>query len=271
MTDSSKPTAIAQQSLPFEPVTNPQIAAQLEEVAERLAAQGANPFRVRAYHSAAETLRRAGRPVREILASEGTLGLERLPGIGRSLSHAIAQLVRTGRFSLLERLRGDDAAEAVFATIGSIGPKIARRIHETLEIETLAELEAAAFDGRLAKVPGMGTKRLRAVQESLAGRFRRQPSPPRPRRTETAAAAPPVAELLEIDREYRRLAAADRAPAPRPAALHGALFQYGSSSRTGHDARLGRHLPRRPPRRWTMDGRDGDVRQITRPPHRPRP
>jgi hypothetical protein len=195
---------------------NDQIAERLDEVAERLEAQGANPFRVRAYRTAGETLRQLRQPAAAILDAEGTLGLERLPGIGRSLSHAIEHLVRTGRFPLLERLRGDYAAESMFATIAAIGPKLAGRIHEALDIETLAELETAAYDGRLAQVPGMGPKRLRAVRESLAGRFRRRPDLP-VRRRSPASQPPPVEELLDLDAEYRHRAAADRLPriAPR--------------------------------------------------------
>ncbi len=82
--------------------------------------------------------------------------------------------LRTGKFPLLDRLRGDDAAEHQFVTVADIGLKLAQRIHEQLGIETLWDLEAGANDGRLAQVSGIGKKRLRAVRESLAGRFQRR-------------------------------------------------------------------------------------------------
>ena len=87
---------------------------------------------------------------------------------------------------------------------------MADRIHEELGIETLAELEAAAYDGRLSRVPGMGTKRVRAVRESLAGRFRRRPQVPDSSMLWRAEVEPAVAELLDIDHEYREKAALDR-------------------------------------------------------------
>jgi hypothetical protein len=80
----------------------------------------------------------------------------------------------------------------------------------------LGELEAAAYDGRLARVPGMGRKRIRAIQEALRGRYRRPPAmaaiPPHP-----DAGEPTVAEILDVDREYREKAATDqlRRIAPR--------------------------------------------------------
>ena len=90
-------------------------------------------------------------------------------------------------------------------TVPGIGLEFASRIHEQLGVESLPELEASAYDGRLARVPGMGRKRLRAVQETLRGRFLRPraavraPSPP-------ALGEPPVEEILDIDHEYRQKA-----------------------------------------------------------------
>jgi hypothetical protein len=192
------------------PLTNQQVASRLEEIAELLESQDANPFRVRAYRSASETLRRTDRRVSEILEDEGVNGLIRFSGIGRSLARAIEQLALTGQLALLSRLRGDMAPERLFATVATIGQELARRIHEQLGIESLADLEVVAYDGRLAAVEGMGRGRIRAVRESLAGRFRERPHIPESRRQPLRSPEPPVAELLAIDEEYRRKAAADR-------------------------------------------------------------
>lgn len=197
--------------------TNEQLATALEEVAELLEEQGANEFRVRAYRGAAETLRKIKGTAHRILKVEGVAGLVRLPGIGRSLGHAIEQMIRTGHMPLLERLRGEHVAERVFATVPDIGPKMAQRIHEQLNIETLAELEAAANDGRLAEVPGMGRKRIRAVRESLAGRFRYRQQRSDPFQQAEVNRSVSIKGLLELDYEYRRLAEQRKLPriAPR--------------------------------------------------------
>ncbi len=63
-------------------------------------------------------------------------------------------------------------------TLPGIGLEFATRIHQLLGVETLAELEAAAYDGRLAKVPRMGRKRIQGIQEALLGRFRRPVTAP---------------------------------------------------------------------------------------------
>jgi DNA polymerase (family 10) len=192
-------------------VTNGVVAARLEEAADLLGRQGANEFRVRAYRRGAETIRSMAPPVAQVVGKQGRQGLTRLPGIGDSLARAIEQLVTTGRMTVLERLRSDAEPARIFTTVADIGPKLAARINEELGIETLADLEAAAWDGRLARVPGMGQKRIRAVRESLAGRFQKAP---RSAAMEPPAAdaddQPTVGELLDMDEEYRRLAERDR-------------------------------------------------------------
>lgn len=197
------------------PLNNEQIAARLDEVADLLQSQGANLFRVRAYRLAAQTLRNLDRQVHEIVAEEGMEGLMRLPGIGESLARSIERLARTGRLGLLLRLRGHAGPEHLFLTLPGIGLETASRIHEQLGIESLQELEAAAYDGRLHRVPGMGTKRIRGIREALAGRFRRPAiSPAAPIRP--TADQPAVSELLEIDREYQEKAKAGLLPRIAP-------------------------------------------------------
>jgi len=194
ITDMSQPTV--------KPLENQEVATRLDQVAELLEAQDANPFRVQAYRNAAALLRDLKQPVHEILATEGVEGLQRLPGIGQSLANTIEQLVYNGNIPLLERLRGETRPARVLATVPGIGPKLAERIHDQLDIESLGELLSAAYDGRLSHVPGFGNRRIRAIQELLVGRLRR----PRPqervqvRKTENQ---PPVSDLLDVDREYR--------------------------------------------------------------------
>jgi DNA polymerase (family X) len=201
------------------PYSNIEIARKLEEVADLLDAQEANPFRVRAYRTGAERLRKLERSVDELVKAEGLDGLRQLPGIGEGLARAIDQLVNTGRLMLLQQLRGQAAPEALLATVPGLGPELAKRVYERLGIDTLEGLELAAHDGRLAQVPGFGPKRVRGIQESLATRLRRRPllSPRGAVPARAPVEAPPVTELLDVDREYREAAEAGRLPkiAPR--------------------------------------------------------
>jgi DNA polymerase/3'-5' exonuclease PolX len=137
---------------------NRQIAELLERVGELLAVQEASPFRVRAYRTAAQSLRELDRSAADILAQECLAGLEQLPHVGNHIARAIAELIDTGRLSMLERLEGELCPERLFASIPGIGPGLAHRIHALLQIETLEELELAAHDGRLLAMRGMGPR-----------------------------------------------------------------------------------------------------------------
>lgn len=183
---------------------NAEIGDVLERVADLLEAQQASPYRVRAWRAAAATVRGLPEPVTDLVRAGEDL--DALPTIGRSLAGALRELVHTGRLGLLERLEGQVSPEDLFTTVPGIGEDLAHRIHDVLHVDTLEELELAAHDGRLARVPGFGPRRVRGVRDALgsmlarstrrrARRVRERDAEPAPR--------PPVALLLDVDAEYR--------------------------------------------------------------------
>jgi DNA polymerase (family 10) len=194
---------------------NQQIADKLREAADLLRSQGANPFRVNAYRKAADTIAHLPRSVRDIFGAEGVEGLDALPGIGKGIASAIAEILVTERWGQLERLRGTTDPAALFQSVPGMGPELAKRIHDTLHIDTLEELESAAHDGRLESVPGIGSRRAaawRAILDKMLGRVRTR----RPRLVNEKAHEPPVETLLDIDREYRDKAASGHLPKITP-------------------------------------------------------
>ena len=207
---------IQEDEVTAEKLSNEAMASQLEAVADLLEAQYANPYRVQAYRTAAVTLRGLDIPAWVLLTRDGLEGLIRLPGIGQSIAHSIEQMAQTGSLRLLARLRGETEPEQILATVPGIGPRLAERIHEEIGVESLRELEEAAYDGRLTRVPGFGLKRLRGVRESLAGRLHRSTrTPPKPR--QAIRDMPPIEDLLSVDFEYREKAREKELPriAPR--------------------------------------------------------
>jgi DNA polymerase (family 10) len=196
-------------------VENEQIAAWLRQAAEILQAQGANPFRVSAYRKAADTVGSYSASLREIFAQRGADGLDALPGIGAGIASAIAEMLQTGRWTQLERLRGSLDPVSLFRTVPGVGPGLAQRIHDALGIDTLEALEAACHDGRLESVSGVGKRRAAAIRAAVAelldrSRFRRRML------TRPEALEPPVELLLDVDREYRNKAEAGVLPTIAP-------------------------------------------------------
>ena len=193
----------------MEGAENQRVARRLEEVAVLLAEQGANPFRVEAYRGGAEVVRRLREPVSSLLAREGIAGLRALPGIGESLARSVRELTLTGRLPMLDRLRGEADPVALLATVPGIGRGTAERLHHDLGLDSLEDLEAAAQDGRLSAIAGLGAKRVAGILDSLESRLARvrraargaEPAAP-------AGGEPGVEEILDVDREYRERAAA---------------------------------------------------------------
>lgn len=192
---------------------NAEIAEALRRVADLLQAQDANPFRVRAYRRASDSVEQQAQSVADVARQRESAALERLPEVGKSIAASIRELVRTGRLGILERLEGNISPEDLFATVPGIGPGLAARIHAELDIESLEDLEVAAHDGRLRSVPGIGDARLKGIRDSLAATLsqsaRRRARRPDERKHPGTHEQPPVESLLDVDHEYREKAEAN--------------------------------------------------------------
>jgi len=113
------------------------LAANLREYAGLLAQQDADGFRVSAYRRAADVIERLNQPISKFLKAGGREALVALPSIGRGIASALAEMIASGRWSQLERVRGSLEPEKLFQTVPGIGPELAKRLCEQLHIETL--------------------------------------------------------------------------------------------------------------------------------------
>ncbi|MBL8923190.1 MAG: DNA-binding protein [Myxococcaceae bacterium] len=207
--------------------TNDDIARGLDRVAELLELQAANPFRVHAYRHAADAVRELDEPVSAVLAREGQTGLKAL-GIGQAIASVVEELHRTGHLRMLERLERELPPLQRLQQVPGLGPRLARQVYAALHVETLEELEVAAHDGSLERLPGFGPRRTQLVRDAVAGRLQRSgrstrvsagPSPPRtppPHLPALHPQRPPVAMLLDVDAEYRKRADAGALPTIAP-------------------------------------------------------
>ncbi|MCF8245038.1 MAG: hypothetical protein K9J37_11330 [Saprospiraceae bacterium] len=195
----------------YQSISNRQISQLLNEIANLLEVQGANPHRIRAYRRAAGTVLQREGLLSDIVARGDGVALESIPGIGEGLSRTIEEYVKTGKSQLLQRLMGEVTPEEVFEQVPGIGPELAQRIVVELGLRTLEDLEQAAHDGRLKQVGGFGKKRVEAIQTSLAGMLsgyarrsamRAIPAESRP------VFRPALDLLLAVDSAYRQKAEA---------------------------------------------------------------
>ena len=180
-------------------------------MADILEQQAASPFRVAAYRRAAETVSSLKQDITQIVHQQGLDGLIALPNIGRGIASAIDEVLRTGKWTQLERLRGVLEPVRLFQTVPGIGPELAQRIYDTLDVDTLEGLEVAAHDGRLETVPGVGLRRVAAIRATLDSMLARVGW-----RRRTHLDGPSVRVLLNVDQEYRERANVGRLPTIAP-------------------------------------------------------
>ena len=146
---------------------DPQVAAhQLNEIALLLEVRGENPFKSRAFAHAARTIGELEEE--DIAPMVRSKEISKLPGIGSTTFAVLADLVETGESTYLESLRETTPRGLVeMLRIPGLGPTRIHRLHEGLGLETVADLEAAARDGRIAKLSGFGLKTAEKILKGI--------------------------------------------------------------------------------------------------------
>src|SRR4051794_36878657 len=155
---------------------NAGIADRLEALASLLELADANPYTARAYRRAADTIRAAPVPVPELIRNGRVRGLR---GIGPGIEARLRELVETGQIAELTELERELAPGLV--GLGRYLGLTARRsveIAQALGVRTPAELRAAAAEGRLRDVPGIGPAFEEQIRTALAREVELRP--PRP-------------------------------------------------------------------------------------------
>jgi len=175
------------------------IAQVLEQIGSLLELKGENPFRVRAYHTAARAIAAFPGDLEQGLTS-GELAA--VKGIGPATLELVEEVRATGRSRLLDNLKDEvPPGLAEMMKISGLGVTKIRQLWQSLHVESLAELEEAAKDGSLAKLPRFGKKTAENILKGIA--FLRQVSAFRlfhNAREEAVALAQVLASLPEVAR-----------------------------------------------------------------------
>lgn len=152
-------------------LNNRQLADTFTLIANLLEIKGEVIYVTLAYRKASESLLALPRDAREFW-KEGKL--REIPGVGKAIAEKIDELLNTGKLQFLENLKKEIPEElATWLAVPSLGPKKVAMIWKTLNITALADLEAAAKDGKLRSLPGMGAKSESAILEGIASLSRR--------------------------------------------------------------------------------------------------
>jgi DNA polymerase (family 10) len=148
-------------------MTNAEIAAVFEQVADLLEFQDANPFRVRAYRNAARTIHDLTEAVEQIVA-DPERSLTDIAGIGKDLADKIAVLLDTGSLPMLEELKSQ-VPESVLGIlrVPGLGPKRAAAIYHELGVKNLVDLREACEAHRVRELKGFGAKTEESILSGL--------------------------------------------------------------------------------------------------------
>jgi DNA polymerase (family 10) len=153
-----------------------QLARLFRAMANLLASQRANPYRVRAYRNAADSILTITGDLADLAARHQ---LQEIPGIGRDLTEKIEEFLATGTIRAYEELKTPLPEEvAGWALLPGLSDALVTYLYFRLNIRTLADLESLVASHLLRTQPGFS-----GSEEALLTAIRQ--------RIGSAAATPP--------------------------------------------------------------------------------
>ena len=155
---------------------NLDVSRVLTTLADLLEIQGANPFRIRAYRNAVNTVNSLSRPLAAMV--EAGEDLTKLPGVGKTVAHHIIEFLETGRITRLEEVSAEIPVTLVeLVRLDGVGPKKAKKLFEQLGVKTVDDLAEQLDAGTVRELDGFGRKSAEKIKRSIedhrkhSGRF----------------------------------------------------------------------------------------------------
>lgn len=177
-------------------MTNYAIARVFTRIADLMEIQGENPFKIRAYRTAAQTMQEMTENL-QVLAERGEL--RTIPGVGEAIADKTREIVATGTCRLYEKLKAEVPESLIeLLSLRGFGTKKIHLVWKELGVRNLDELERAARDGRIRQLAGFSEKSEANLLEAIEGTRRRR------ERWPIADALPYAEGLLRLLRETGR-------------------------------------------------------------------
>ena len=149
---------------------NESIARRFFQLAALMEIRGDDPFRLRSYRNAGESIETWPTKLKTIADNEGIPGLQTIPGVGKAIAGKIMELLERGTFDAWESITAETPATVLdLLEISGIGPKTAATLHQTFKVSSLEDLKQFIAGGGLDMVDGIGPKTAERIRESLRG------------------------------------------------------------------------------------------------------
>ena len=149
-------------------MTNQKIADVFRRLADLMELREDNPFKIRAYRTAAETIEDTETPLAELVEAGGVSRLRQLPGIGSAISQKIVDLLETGTFKAYDEIK-HEIPETVLdlLSVDGIGIKTLQILYQQFHLTNLDDFAKFVAGGGLMSVPQMGERLAKRIHESL--------------------------------------------------------------------------------------------------------
>ena len=147
-------------------MTDTQIARRFRQIGDILEIKGENPFKIKAYRTACDTID----ALEDNLADIDARGeLQNIPGFGPAIVGKTREFLTTGTCELWEKIKSDVPAGVIqLAGIRGVGPKVAAQVFKELNVTTVDALEIAAQNGQLQALSGFGAAKEKKLLDAIA-------------------------------------------------------------------------------------------------------
>src|SRR5262249_46521286 len=127
-----------------------------------------NPFKIRAYRTAAETIEDTTTPLAEMVSDGGVASLRELPGVGEAISRKIVELLETGALKAYEEIKAKISETTLdLLRVEGIGLKTLQLLYQRFQITNLDDFAKFVDGGGLTSVGGLGEKTQERIRASL--------------------------------------------------------------------------------------------------------
>src|SRR5467141_4086739 len=149
-------------------MTKEEIAGVLEQIATLLELKNENPFKIRAYTNAARAIETFGGNIANFQDEEA---LSEIPGIGKSIALKIKELATTGSLKYFQELSAEFPSGILeLFSLSGLGAKKIKALHDRLGVSSIAELQKACEQGRVAELAGFGETTQQKICDAIARR-----------------------------------------------------------------------------------------------------
>ncbi len=125
-------------------------------------------FKIRSYNRAAEEIQNLSSDISDIYEEEKLKGLLKIPSIGKAIATKLEEFLTTGTIHYYEELKEKLPVDvSQFFGLEGIGPKTIKTLYASLGVKSIADLEKAALEGKIRKVPGFSQRKEELISKKI--------------------------------------------------------------------------------------------------------